>query len=212
LSACLWKATTTSSAVCPLATIRYFCEYWNLEMLFISVYLFLSFKKLRSYGLQVWLYNIGLGSLVYSVEKICDGSGEDPTCSRLVYLICHKADENVYEKFAAVWLWKICRCNADLAILCRSVTGNSIADHLVYYGVDMGSDDPSSCRIVMNPSTQDASIKDSRGNIVLSRDLATPLIKLSGENDNQKNPINVDWNWLWISLTYDRHQRFAPGH
>jgi len=56
----------------------------------------------------------------------------------------------------------------------------------------MGSDDPSSCRIVMNPSTQDASIKDSRGNIVLSRDLATPLIKLSGENDNQKNPINVD--------------------
>lgn len=31
---------------------------------------------------QVWLYNIGLGSLIYEVEKICDGSGEDPSCSR----------------------------------------------------------------------------------------------------------------------------------
>ncbi|QCD77010.1 triacylglycerol lipase [Vigna unguiculata] len=118
-------------------------------------YYYLPQKTYHHFPREVWLYNIGLGSLVYSVEKICDGSGEDPTCS-------------------------------------RSVTGNSIADHLVYYGVDMGSDDPSSCRIVMNPSTQDASIKDSRGNIVLSRDLATPLIKLSGENDNQKNPINVD--------------------
>ena len=33
-------------------------------------------------NLQVWLYNIGLGSLVYTVEKECDGSGEDPSCSR----------------------------------------------------------------------------------------------------------------------------------
>ena len=32
--------------------------------------------------LQVWIHNIGLGSLVYNVEKICDDSGEDPTCSR----------------------------------------------------------------------------------------------------------------------------------
>lgn len=84
------------------------------------------------------------------------------------------------------------RCNSDLAILCRSVAGNSIADHLVYYGVEMGSDEPSSCRIVMNPSIQNASIKDSRGNIILYRDHVTPIIKLSGESDNQKNPINVD--------------------
>jgi len=86
----------------------------------------------------------------------------------------------------------VLRCNADLVILCRSVTGNSIADHLVYYGVDMGSDEPSSCRIVMDPYVQSASIKDSRGNIFLSKDPATPLIKLRGQSDNQKNPINVD--------------------
>jgi hypothetical protein len=45
------------------------------------------FKNLSCCGLQVWLYNIGLGSLVYRVEKICDGSGEDPSCSRLVNLL-----------------------------------------------------------------------------------------------------------------------------
>jgi hypothetical protein len=44
-------------------------------------------NNLRCCGLQVWLYNIGLGSLVYRVEKICDGSGEDPSCSRLVNLL-----------------------------------------------------------------------------------------------------------------------------
>ncbi|KAL9685978.1 hypothetical protein QQ045_023433 [Rhodiola kirilowii] len=31
---------------------------------------------------EVWLYNIGVGSLVYEVEKVCDGTGEDPDCSR----------------------------------------------------------------------------------------------------------------------------------
>ncbi|RDX69141.1 hypothetical protein CR513_51782, partial [Mucuna pruriens] len=111
-------------------------------------------ENLRSCGLQVWLYNIGLGSLVYSVEKICDGSGEDPSCS-------------------------------------RSVSGKSIADHLVYYGVDMGSDEPSSCRIVMDPHVQN-NIEDSGGSLILSRDPAIPLIKLSREIDHQENPINVD--------------------
>lgn len=49
--------------------------------------------------LQVWLYNVGLGSLVYRVEKICDGSGEDPSCSRLVNLFCH----NATEKYGLHW-------------------------------------------------------------------------------------------------------------
>ena len=31
---------------------------------------------------QVWVHNIGLDSLVYPIEQICDDSGEDPTCSR----------------------------------------------------------------------------------------------------------------------------------
>ncbi|KAK7303149.1 hypothetical protein RJT34_14050 [Clitoria ternatea] len=113
-------------------------------------YHYLPQKTYRHFPREVWLYNIGLGSLVYSVEKICDDSGEDPTCS-------------------------------------RSVSGTSISDHLVYYGVDMGSDSPASCRIIMNPRIQ--SIEDTRGNLRFSRDPAAPLIKLNREIDN---PINVD--------------------
>ncbi|KAG2594119.1 hypothetical protein PVAP13_5NG620700 [Panicum virgatum] len=42
------------------------------------------FKTYHHFPREVWIHNIGLGSLVYSVEKICDDSGEDPTCSRSV--------------------------------------------------------------------------------------------------------------------------------
>lgn len=101
--------------------------------------------------------------------------------------------------------------NFDLVVLCRSVSGNSIADHLVYYGVDMGSDEPSSCRIVMDRHVQDTSVKDSRGNLILSRDPATPVIKLRREVDNQENPINVDWFGM-VYLLHDRFQRFAVEH
>ncbi|KAK3417851.1 hypothetical protein EUGRSUZ_H03839 [Eucalyptus grandis] len=57
-------------------------------------------KTYHHFPREVWLNNIGFGSLVYQVEKVCDGSGEDSSCSRLV-------------------------------------TGNSISDHLVYYGVGL---------------------------------------------------------------------------
>ncbi|OIV95794.1 hypothetical protein TanjilG_20244 [Lupinus angustifolius] len=107
-------------------------------------------------GLQVWLYNIGFGTLIYSAEKICDGSGEDPDCS-------------------------------------RSVSGNSISDHLEYYGVRMESDEPMSCKIVMDDHVLNLGIRDSRGNIILSRDPATPLLKMSTtEFDKQEKPISVD--------------------
>lgn len=57
---------------------------------------------------EVWIHNINFGSLVYEVERICDGSGEDPTCS-------------------------------------RSVSGNSITDHLEYYGVSMQAETWGTC-------------------------------------------------------------------
>ncbi|CAL1397127.1 unnamed protein product [Linum trigynum] len=41
-------------------------------------------KTYHHFSREVWLYNLGLGSLVYTVEKVCDDSGEDPTCSRSV--------------------------------------------------------------------------------------------------------------------------------
>ncbi|KAF7837865.1 lipase-like [Senna tora] len=118
-------------------------------------YYYFPKKTYHHFPREVWLYNIGLGSLVYRVEKICDGSGEDPSCS-------------------------------------RSVSGNSISDHLVYYGVEMGSGEPGTCRIVMNPQASDHSIRDSRGNILLSRDPASPLKELSSKFDNEGKRVSVE--------------------
>ncbi|KAL3505776.1 hypothetical protein ACH5RR_031158 [Cinchona calisaya] len=41
-------------------------------------------KTYHHFPREVWLYNIGFENLVFTVEKVCDGSGEDPTCSRSV--------------------------------------------------------------------------------------------------------------------------------
>ncbi|MBA0585358.1 hypothetical protein Gorai_016138, partial [Gossypium raimondii] len=92
----------------------------------------------------VWLYSLGLGSLVYRVEKVCDGSGEDPTCS-------------------------------------RSVTGNSIMDHLNYYGVDLMCQEWRSCRIVMDPRVAEYGKTDHKGNFILSRAPAMRVRSNEGE-------------------------------
>ncbi|KAL3648870.1 hypothetical protein CASFOL_005273 [Castilleja foliolosa] len=90
---------------------------------------------------MVWLYNIGYESLIYTVEKVCDSSGEDPTCS-------------------------------------RSVSGNSISDHLTYYDVQMGCDVSSSCKMVMDPRVASYGRTDLDGNLILFRDPSTPVLKL----------------------------------
>ncbi|XP_062181209.1 lipase-like isoform X2 [Phragmites australis] len=41
-------------------------------------------KTYHHFPREVWIHNVGLGSFIYSIEQICDGSGEDPTCSRSV--------------------------------------------------------------------------------------------------------------------------------
>ncbi|XAR57122.1 Triacylglycerol lipase [Bertholletia excelsa] len=41
-------------------------------------------KTYHHFPREVWLYKIGFGSLVYRVERICDDTGEDPSCSRSV--------------------------------------------------------------------------------------------------------------------------------
>ncbi|XP_022722659.1 lipase-like isoform X2 [Durio zibethinus] len=97
-------------------------------------------KTYHHFPREVWLYNLGVESLVYRVEKVCDGSGEDPTCS-------------------------------------RSVTGNSIADHLNYYGVDLMCQQWRSCRIVMDPRVSEYGKTDHKGNFILSRDPATLVLK-----------------------------------
>ncbi|RVW55699.1 Lipase [Vitis vinifera] len=109
-------------------------------------------KTYHHFPREVWLYNIGLGSLVYTVEKECDGSGEDPTCS-------------------------------------RSVAGNSIADHLEYYGVILHSESWNSCRIVMDPLVNEYIATDADGNFRLSKDPAVSVIKMNTRSGNGGNSV-----------------------
>ncbi|CAA3014605.1 lipase [Olea europaea var. sylvestris] len=104
-------------------------------------------KTYHHFPREVWLYNIGLGSLIYTVEKVCDNSGEDPKCS-------------------------------------RSVAGNSISDHLTYYGVEMRCETSGTCKIIMDPRISAFVRKDLDGNLVLSRDLSAPNLKLITELDD----------------------------
>jgi hypothetical protein len=64
-----------------------------LAELHVSLYahllFYISFQSIcpihYSSFIQVWIHNVGLGSLIYSVEQICDDSGEDPECSRSLH-------------------------------------------------------------------------------------------------------------------------------
>ncbi|KAF2287685.1 hypothetical protein GH714_002313 [Hevea brasiliensis] len=101
-------------------------------------------KTYHHFPREVWLYNVGLGSLVYTVEKVCDVTGEDPTCS-------------------------------------RSVSGTSISDHIIYYGVELMAETWRSCGIVMDSRVKEYGKTDLKGNFVLSRDPASPILKLKTE-------------------------------
>ncbi|KAL0537955.1 hypothetical protein IC582_026947 [Cucumis melo] len=57
----------------------------------------------------------------------------------------------------------------------RSVVGNSIQDHLSYYGVDFPTDDPGTCWIVMDPLLVEYESIDSEGNVVLLKNPSTPI-------------------------------------
>ncbi|KAM5577970.1 lipase [Rosa sericea] len=115
-------------------------------------YTYFPQKTYHHFPTEVWLYDIGLRSLVFQVEKICDASGEDPTCS-------------------------------------RSVIGDSISDHLVYYGVELKDETWRPCKIVMGPGLLDHGRSDLEGNFVLSRDLATPVLKLKIQSDAGGKPL-----------------------
>ncbi|KAL2244124.1 UNVERIFIED_CONTAM: Lipase [Sesamum indicum] len=110
-------------------------------------YYYFPQKTYHHFPREVWLYNIGFGSLIYTVEKVCDGSGEDPTCS-------------------------------------RSVSGNSISDHLTYYGVHMGCDASSGCKIIMDPRVVGYGKTDQEGNLILSRDPSRSILKLKTDESS----------------------------
>ncbi|KAF5197223.1 alpha/beta-Hydrolases superfamily protein [Thalictrum thalictroides] len=115
-------------------------------------YTYFPQKTYHHFAREVWLYNIGLGSLVYTVEKICDNSGEDPSCS-------------------------------------RSVSGNSISDHLTYFGIDLMAETWGSCRIVMNSHVANYSATDLRGNLVLSRTPTSSTLRLNAQTEGQRSSV-----------------------
>lgn len=98
-------------------------------------------KTYHHFPREVWLYNVQFGSLVYPVEKVCDGSGEDPSCS-------------------------------------RSVAGNSVLDHLEYYGVHLGGDGSGVCRFVFDPQLDTYAMQDLDGNFVLTRNPSDSVAKM----------------------------------
>ncbi|KAK3039010.1 hypothetical protein RJ639_027495 [Escallonia herrerae] len=115
-------------------------------------YTYFPQKTYHHFPREVWLYNIGLGSLVYQVEKVCDVSGEDPTCS-------------------------------------RSVAGNSISDHLEYFGVQLGCETVGRCRIVMDSHMAAYGAQDHSGNFILSKDPSTPMLKMNTNSSDRSTSI-----------------------
>lgn len=109
-------------------------------------------KTYHHFPREVWLHNIGFLSLVYPVEKVCDGSGEDPSCS-------------------------------------RSVRGNSISDHLVYYGVNLQAETWNSCKIVTDHRLANYKTTDHAGNIRLSKSPVSSVRKLDAERAAGVNAI-----------------------
>ncbi|CAN7121582.1 unnamed protein product [Brassica rapa subsp. narinosa] len=96
-------------------------------------------KTYHHFPTEVWLRDVS--SLNHSVEKVCDNTGEDPTCS-------------------------------------RSVKGNSIADHLRYFGVELHCETWRQCSIVMSHEMDRFSKKDSKGNLIMSRAVTSTNVML----------------------------------
>lgn len=61
----------------------------------------------------------------------------------------------------------------------RSVSGNSISDHLNYYGIALKADSWGSCRIVMGTRAEVQYNVDYNGNIKLSRDPTAQFVKVN---------------------------------
>ncbi|GFZ08973.1 alpha/beta-Hydrolases superfamily protein [Actinidia rufa] len=84
---------------------------------------------------------------------------------------------------------KVCDDSGEDPICSRSVVGDSITDHLEYYGVELGSEVPGTCRIVMDPRMADYSTQDLAGNFVLYRDPSASIVKMKTEPSTPSNSI-----------------------
>lgn len=80
-------------------------------------------RSYHHFGREIWIHKIDDGSLSYEEERVCDGTGEDPNCS-------------------------------------RSVSGNSISDHLCYMGIFLQADTWSSCSFILRSNVNEADTTD----------------------------------------------------
>ncbi|XP_056172930.1 lipase-like isoform X5 [Syzygium oleosum] len=69
----------------------------------------------------------------------------------------------------------------------RSVTGNSLADHLVYYGVGLMAETWGSCKIVMDARLKEYGGEDVKGNLIVSRNLSASALRLPSDSDAKNN-------------------------
>ncbi|KAI3713788.1 hypothetical protein L1987_72374 [Smallanthus sonchifolius] len=76
---------------------------------------------------------------------------------------------------------KICDDSGEDPDCSRSVSGNSISDHLTYFGVEMGCDTSSKCSIVMAPDLASYGKVDDYGNFALSRVPSKFILKMKKE-------------------------------
>ncbi|XP_031486597.1 uncharacterized protein LOC116255031 isoform X3 [Nymphaea colorata] len=114
-------------------------------------YTYFPQKTYHHFPREVWLYTLGVGSLVYRIEQVCDSSGEDPSCS-------------------------------------RSVSGNSISDHLNYLGVELQAETWGSCKIVTDSSII-KKVGIGSSNFVLTRDSSSLTLKNShADNGSLSSP------------------------
>lgn len=61
------------------------------------------------------------------------------------------------------------------------MVGNSISDHLEYYGVKLGALGSDACKIVMDTRLAAYSSQDQAGNIILSRNPSSSVVKMKSE-------------------------------
>ncbi|KAF2539220.1 hypothetical protein F2Q68_00022424 [Brassica cretica] len=119
-------------------------------------------KTYHHFPTEVWLRDVS--SLNHSVEKVCDNTGEDPTCS-------------------------------------RSVKGNSISDHLRYFGVELHCETWRQCSIVMSHEMDRFSKKDSKGIV----DSSLGQAKLASKGDSgvgERKKVSVMGSSISDHLTY----------
>lgn len=84
---------------------------------------------------------------------------------------------------------QICDNSGEDPSCSRSVSGNSVLDHLTYFGVQLSADGWVSCRIVMTHNKLISYRVDSAGNIILSRDPSrVSFLKLVSQINNPDDP------------------------